>query len=236
MFSKFIAWLFGRESLLKSKVIILSREQIGPIVSKQQDADLRGEVAECAPESVPTEELIAACERYWRSLDETPDSDESPFSPESIERYNDHNRAVNALGSRGLAVRDWARKLLVHSDHFARETGAWLLGELGDRGELGDATESVIGELAGLINRPFDEDPPKEATAIDVAIQSLGKIGSPHALDVIRQVLSSKKQEHEGDTQWAAVDALEKLTGESFSGSDDRLEAARSWLQTHHSV
>src|SRR5713226_689624 len=126
MFSKFIAWLFGRESLPKSKVIILSREQIGPIVSKQQDADLRGEEAECAPESVPTEELIAACERYWRSLDETPDPDESPFSPESIERYNDHNRAVNALGSRGPAVRDWARKLLVHSDYFARETGAWL--------------------------------------------------------------------------------------------------------------
>jgi hypothetical protein len=196
MLGRFIEWLFRRKT--KSNVITLNREQIARLVPKQWNADLRGTVAECAPDNIPTEELIAACERFWKSLDEAPDSDEDPFSPKSIDRYNDHNRAVNALGSRRPEVRDWARRLLVHSDYLARETGAWLLGELGDRGELGDASEAVIGELAALINRPFDEDPPKEATAIDLAIQSLDKIGGPLALDVIRQVLFSKKQEHEG--------------------------------------
>jgi HEAT repeat protein len=234
MFTRFFAWLFGRKT--NSNVIILKREQIGHIVSKQCDADLRGEVAECASESIPTEELIATCERHWRRLDETPDYDKSALRSERIDRYNDYTRAVNALGGRGPVVRDWARRLLSHPDYDARETGAWLLGELGERGQLGDATGTVITELAALINRPFDEDPPKEATAIALAIAALAKIGDPRGLGVIRQVLFSKKLEHEGDTQWEAVYALEKLTGESFSESDNREEAARNWLQAHPNI
>jgi hypothetical protein len=229
MLGRFIEWLFRRKT--KSNVITLNHEEIARLVPKQWNADLRGEVAERAPESISTKRLIATCERYWKSLDDAPDEDS--FSPKSNERYNDYNRAVNALGSRGPEVRDWARKLLVHSDYFARETGAWLLGELGERGELGDATGTVITELAALINRPFDEDPPKEATAIDVALASLAKIGDPRGITVIRSVLFSSKLEHEGDTQWEAACALEKLVGESFSESEDPAEAARLWLQAN---
>jgi hypothetical protein len=231
MLNRFVTWLFRRKRT--SDVIILNREQIGSLVPQQWNADLRGEVAECAPDSIPTKELIAACERYWKSLDEARDSDEDPFSPKSIERYNNHNRVVNALGFRGPEVRDWARRLLAHPDYLARETGAWLLGELGERGELGDVTEAAIGELAALINRPFEKDPPKEAPAIDLAVGCLGKIGGPRAVEVIRQVLFSKKQEHQGDTQWEAAGALEKLVGEPFSEAEDRVKAARDWLRAN---
>jgi HEAT repeat protein len=181
---------------------------------------------------IPTKKLIATCERHWEWL-EQPRDIEIDFTRKEQKRYNDYKLAVNALGSRGPAVRDWARKLLAHPDYLARETGAWLLGELGERGELGDATGAVIVELAGVINRPFEEDPPKEATAIDLALAALGKIGDPRAIAVIREVLFSSKREHEGDTQWEAAGALENLVGEPFSESEDRVEAARSWLRAN---
>lgn len=230
MFSRFITWLFGRKT--KSNVMILTREQIGHAVDYQWDADLRGEIAERAADSISTTKLMATCEQYWKWLDEIKDV-EIEFTRKEHERYNNYKLAVNALGDRGSAVRDWARKLLSHSDYCARETGAWLLGELGQRGELGDATGKVISELEKLINRPFDDDPPKEATAIDLAIAALAKIGDRSGVAVIRQVLFSKKLEHEGDTQWEAVDALEKLTGQSFSEPDNRVDTARKWLQAH---
>jgi hypothetical protein len=197
----------------------------------------RGKPTIVNADDIPTPKLIAICERYWKcfeqdKLDETFTHQEQ----ESYEPYENYQIAVNALGSRGPAVRDWARKILSHRDYCARETGAWLLGELGEGGELGDTTGTVITELERLINRPFDEDPPKEATAIDLAIAALAKIGDPRGVRVIRQVLFSKKLEHEGDTQWEAVDALEKLTGESFSESNNRLEAARKWLQAHPNI
>src|SRR5258708_16998670 len=115
-------------------------------------------------DGIPTRKLIAICERYWKCLEQ------DGYKQELYEPYEDFQLAVYALGSRGPEVREWARKILSHRDYCARETGAWLLGELGERGELGDVTGTVITELERLINRPFDEDPPKEATAIDLAI------------------------------------------------------------------
>jgi hypothetical protein len=186
-------------------------------------------------DSIPSRKLIAICERYWKRLEQDR-YEESAFTPEEqepFEPYDNYQLAVKALGSRGPEVRDWARKLLSHPDYSARETGAWLLGELGERGELGDAAGAVIAELARAINRPFEEDPPKEATAIDLALATLGKIGDPRGISVIGDVLFSSKLEHEGDTQWEAACALENLVGEPFSESEDRVEAARSWLRTN---
>jgi hypothetical protein len=214
MMRNLITWLFGQKRAPKRKPIIV-------------DAD-----------SVSTRKLIDICERYWKRFE--PDcSDQDAITDDEhqpYESYENYQLAVKALVNRGPEVRDWARRILSHHDYCARQTGAWLLGELGQRGELGDAIGKVIIELEKLINRPFDDDPPKEATAIDLAIAALAKIGDARGVAVIRQVLFSKRLEHEGDTQWEAVDSLEKLTGESFSKSDNRLESARKWLQAHPNI
>ncbi len=209
---------------------MISTDDLDAPVSRQSDADVRGEVAEAAPDGVPTRDLMAICERYWRGLDPAP----SAIDPESWRasslRHNECVRAINALGKRGPEVRDWARGLLVHPDYDARETGAWLLGELGSKGQLGEALEAVIDELAALIDRPFEDDFPKGSQAIDAAIIAVSEIGYSAGIRVLRHVLFSTRMEHEGDTQWMAAGSLEKLVGEPFMKASDPVEAARAWL------
>jgi hypothetical protein len=211
----------------------LTTDEIGTPVARKVDADLRGETVEAALDTIPTQELIAICEQYWNQSAQSPEQG-SKISPAVYrDRYSTYVRAVNALSIRGPEMRDWASRLLGHPDYDARETAAFLVGELGARGQLGEAVNNVINELGALINRPFEHDPPKEAQAIDVAIGALAKIGHANGIAILRHVLFSDKQEHEGDTQWAAAVALEKLVRESFLATPDPLHAARGWLQTH---
>ena len=58
---------------------------------------------------------MAICDRFWDS----PHGDNSEFV-----------RADNELANRGPEIRDWSRKLLVHPDYSARESGAFLATEM----------------------------------------------------------------------------------------------------------
>jgi hypothetical protein len=213
-------------------VFVIPRDDATAPVSLQSDAAVRGEVAETAPDDVPTGELMAICERYWSGLNQ--DSDMT--NPEAWRAfhgvYNQYVRALNALGNRGPDVRDWARSLLTHPEYDAREQGAWLLGELGSKGQLDPPVRSVIEELGMLIDRPIEEDS-KERQAIDAAITALGTIRHPEAIPILRHVLFSNKMEHDNDTKWNATQALGELVGESFMTADDPIEVARTWLLEH---
>jgi PBS lyase HEAT-like repeat len=157
---------------------------------------------------------MAICDRFWDS----PHGDNSEFV-----------RAYSELANRGREIRDWSRKLLVHPDYSARESGAFLLGQLGARGQLGDAVEAVVAELGSLARRPVEEDA-KEVQAVDVALDALAKIGQPAAIPHVRAVLLSDDDFLAGDTQWTAADALGRLVGQPFSQSPDPPGAARMWL------
>jgi hypothetical protein len=218
-----------------AKITVISTDDLDAPVSHQRDADLRAEVADSAPDSIPTRDLMATCERYWSRLGQGSAAINQETWRAFRPRYNEYVRALNALGNRGPEVRDWARGLLVHPGSDARESGAWLLGALGSKGQLGEAVEAVIDELAALIDRPFEEDFPKEGQAIDAAIMALGKIGLPDGVPILRHVLFSTRIEHQGDTQWEAARVLGKLVGESFLKTDDPVSAARAWLLEHAS-
>jgi hypothetical protein len=73
--------------------------------------------------------------------------------------YGRYVEAYNVLATRNSEIRDWCRGLLTHTDHDARECGAFLLGQLGNRGQLGDAAEIVVAELGTLTRRPIADDP-----------------------------------------------------------------------------
>jgi hypothetical protein len=255
MMSRLVNWLFRRRRARVREVIVLTRgdatasiprellpqgakitmistDDLDAPVSLQSDAGLRGEVADAAPDSVPTRELMAICDRYWSHLDQDSGAiDQETWGAFRV-RYKEYVRALNALGNRGSEVRDWARALLVHPDYDARESGAWLLGALGSEGQLGEAVESVIDELAALIDRPIEKDH-KEIQAIDVAIMALGMIGHSKGIPILRHVLFSTRREYRGDTQWGAAGVLGKLVGESFMKAGDPVGAARAWLLEH---
>ena len=76
--------------------------------------------------------------------------------------------------------------------------------------------------------RPVEEDG-KESQANTAAVMALGKIGHPHGLSALRRILMAR--EWSGDElQWEAADALGKIVGESFADHNDRVSAAREWL------
>lgn len=166
--------------------------------------------------ALTSSELMAICDRFWE--------------PASIE-YGEFVSANNELWKRGgPEIRDWCRKLLIHPDYWARETGAGLLGELAQRKQLGDGVQQIIVELGALARRVPEEDC-KEAQAVDVAVDALAKIGHADGIPHVCAVLFSEDEMLGGDSNWSAAEALGTLTGQSFMGEDDPVEAARAWVR-----
>lgn len=159
---------------------------------------------------------MAICQEFWTS--EHPD-------------YGEFAEANTELAKRGPEIRDWCRSLLTHSDYAARETGAFLLGQLGRRGQLGDAVELVVGELGAVVRRPVEDG--KELQAVDAAIGALAEIGHPAAIPHLRWLLLSDNDVLAGDCQWDAAEALGRLTGQPFQETTDRVQSARDWLAAH---
>ena len=168
-------------------------------------------------ESLSSRELMAICDGHW--------------VPGTVE-YGRFVAAYNVLATRGPEIRDWCRGLLSHPDYDARECGAFLLGQLGSRGQLGDAAEAVVAELGALTRRPVEEDH-KETQAIDAAVGALAEIGSPAGVRHLRAVLLSEDEFLVGDTQWGAADALGRLVGQPFMEAADPVGPARAWLASH---
>ena len=166
--------------------------------------------------SLTSEQLTAICDRSWY-----------PATGKYAERVS----AENELAARGPEIRDWCRRLLVHPDYDAREAGTFFLGQLGARGQLGDAVEAVVAELGALTRRPVEEDC-KETQAVGAAIDALAEIGHPAGVLHLRDVLFSEDEFLIGDTQWNAAEALGRLTGQSVMESPDPVDAARSWLSS----
>jgi len=166
------------------------------------------------PHSVATNELIATCERFWDS----PTGDYAKFAS-----------AYNELANRGPEIRDWCQRLLTHREYAARESGAFLLGQLGSRGQLGDAVEAIVAELGALTARPVEEDA-KELQAVDAAIEALARIGHPFGIPFICDVIMSDDEFLVGDSQWEAAGALSRLVSQPFMESPDPVAAARAWI------
>lgn len=169
-------------------------------------------------QSLSSQELMAICDGHW--------------IPGRTVEYGPFVEAYNVLATRGPEIRDWCRGLLTHADYDARECGAFLLGQLGGRGQLGDAVETVVAELGALTRRPVEDDH-KETQAIDAAVGALAEIGSPASVPHLRAVLLSEDEFLVGDTQWSAADALGKVVGEPFMEAADPVGAARVWLASH---
>src|SRR4051794_1284025 len=127
-----------------------------------------------AMDHLSSQELMAICDDYWNTLAAATTLEES-HSAQSPERCNRYTLAQHELAKRGAEIRDWCRRLLTHPDYDARELGAFLLGELGQRRQLGDAQLAVVAELGALTQRPVEEDC-KETQAIDAAIWALAEI------------------------------------------------------------
>jgi HEAT repeat protein len=164
-----------------------------------------------------SDQLMAICDQFWAPGQ----GDYAEFVP-----------VYNELATRGPEIRDWCRRLLVHSDYCARESGAFLLGQLGRRRQLGDAVEAVVAELGALIRRPFEEDG-KEFQAVSAAIESLAGIGHLAAVAHLRSVLQSDDESLDGDCQWDAAEALGRLVEQPFREAPDRVRAAQDWLAAH---
>ena len=164
-----------------------------------------------------SQELMAICDGFW--------------VPGMVE-YGQYVLALNELANRGPEIRDWCRGLLTHPDYDARESGAFLLGQLGKRRQLGDAEAAVVAQLGALTQRPVEEDG-KELQAVDAAIGALAAIRHPAGIPFLRAVLFAEDEWLAGDSQWNAADALGKLVGQPFMKAADPVEAARAWLQAH---
>lgn len=136
------------------------------------------------------------------------------------------------MDRRGPEIRDSCRELLAHPDYSARESGAFLLGRLGSRGQHGGAAVAVVSELGALTRRLVEEDA-KELQAIGAAADELAEIGSTADVLPLRAVLLSKDEFLVEDTQWDAAAALVRLVGQPFMEADDSLIAARAWLASH---
>ena len=168
-------------------------------------------------EQLTSQQLMTICDRFWIH---------------SNESYGRYVSAITDLANRGPEIRDWCRDLLIHPDYDARETGAFLLGQLGNRRLLGDAEKAVVAELGALTMRPVEEDC-KELQAIDSAISALAEIGDRDGIRFLRKALFTEDEWLTGDTRWNAAYALEKLVGESFTTSPNPVEVAKAWLLAH---
>jgi hypothetical protein len=194
----------------------------GWLVGRQEEPSLDGR---------SNEELMAVCEAHWQAL-EAPDSAGRSVSPEALEGFNRYVAASNALSERGPEVVTWARGLLTHPLYEARESGALLLGRLGQRGVLGEARAAIVAELGALANRPAAADD-KDLQANDCAIMALGMIGDPGAIRPLRQILFSPRNDPESDPHWTAAEALGQIVKEPFVDSNDPIDAAKAWLHAH---
>src|SRR5262245_28993477 len=161
---------------------------------------------------------MAICDRHW--------------IPGRTVEYGEFVLAYNELATRGPEIRDWCRGLLAHPDYDARECGAFLLGQLGQLRQLGEAEAAVVSELGALTQRPVEEDC-KELQAVDAAIDALAEIGHPAGIPFLRVVLYSDDEWLSGDSRWAAAHSLGRLVGEPFSEATDPVAAARAWLSAH---
>jgi HEAT repeat protein len=173
--------------------------------------------------------LTAICETYWDSLDF---SSKSTSQADAPVQYQSYRRAVEKLSTHGEEIRDWARRMLGHRRYDAREQAAYLLGQLGARGELGDAEDAIIDELDELAHWDIAHDG-KERQAIDAAVQAIGAIGNRRGVEVLRKILGSDKEHHQDETAWTAAEALGLLLREPFMQADDPVAAARAWLKRH---
>jgi hypothetical protein len=173
--------------------------------------------AQPAIKSLSSDQLMAICDTFWAP---------------SFGDYAEFVGAYNELATRGPEIRDWCRHLLTHPDYAARESGAFLLGKLGSRGQLGDVVEAVVAELGSLTRRPMETDG-KESQAVDSAILALAEIGHPNGLPHLRAVLLSDASSLVGDSQWTAAGALGQMVGEPFMDSPDPVNAAREWMSSH---
>lgn len=175
---------------------------------------------------------MAICDDYWERLAEPrsgPMDDES--AAKAGKQYGRYVNAVNELGRRGPEIRSWARARLQHQEYDAREQAAWLIGQLGGRGQLGDELAPIAEELSELATRSIEGEN-KEVQANTAAVVALGKIGHPRGVAGLRRVLTS--QEWEGDDlQWEAAQVLGRLVNEPFAAAEDVVEAATEWLGAH---
>jgi hypothetical protein len=182
-------------------------------------------------EHLSSQELMAICDDHWDRLAAATTLEES-HAAQSSDRPNRYVVALNELARRGPEIRDWCRRLLAHPDYDARECGAFLLGQLGQRRQLGDSEAVVVAELGALTQRPIEEDC-KELQAVDAAIGALGEIGHSAGIPFLRAVLCSEDEWLARDSQWAAADVLGRLLGQPFMETADPVDAARAWLQAH---
>lgn len=168
--------------------------------------------------SLSSQDLMAICDRHW--------------IPGKTIGYGDFVAAYNELATRGPEIRDWCRGLLTHPDYDARGCGAFLLGQLGKRRQLGEAEAAVVKELGALTQRPVEDDC-KELEAVDTAITALTDIGHPAGIPFLRAVLCSDDEWLSGDSQWEAAHSLARLVGEPFEETPDPVAAALAWLSIH---
>ena len=175
---------------------------------------------------------MGICDAYWNSFLEQSDvAPEDAFSQSSVRDTNRYVHAINELANRGPAIVDWAIARLRHPGYDAHEQAAWLVGELGSQGHLGEVRESVIEELNWLASRPIEEDT-KEAQANTAAVSALQKIGDSRAITAYRHILTAPEWDAD-DLQWCTADALGQLVGESFMDCKDPVTAAKDWLERH---
>lgn len=158
---------------------------------------------------------IELCERWWRG--------------DATVTYEAFVAAQRALGDAGPQILDWCRSLLSRPDYEARETGAALIAELAQRGELGSAVEAVVDDLGRAFEWPTDDEP-KSAQAVDATYEALLRLGTREDLRGVRAVLCSAVATRLDNGLDPVIETLESLTGEDFLSTDDPLAEARARL------
>jgi HEAT repeat protein len=198
------------------------------------DADAaRAPRAASSVQKVSSQNLMAVCDAYWTALGQprTGTLAESLSSEKENRKYNVYVEAITELSTRGPEILEWAGARLKHPEYDAREQAAFLLGELGARAQLGERRDAVVKALCNLAVRPKVEDG-KELQANAAALMALGKIGDRRIISVAKRLLTDPEWDDD-EIQWEAANVLGEITGESFGGEEDPVEAARQWLHDH---
>lgn len=213
----------------KSKVIYLSGEHIP--ARRGSSAEIEGvEPPFSGLEDVSSDRLMSICDSYWDSLGKDAHFEDA-FSPGALVGYNEYVSAINELGKRGMEIWSWAVARIHHSEYDAREQAAWLIGELGARGELKEQLDQAIGELSWLATRQWGDET-KEVQANTAAVMALAKIADYRAVPALREILTSSYWADD-DLSWDAADALGQIVGENFMEQESPEAAARDWLDSH---
>jgi HEAT repeat protein len=171
--------------------------------------------------------LCGLCDDYWNSFQ--PGRREAIGEDVFVIRHSGVVvHAINLLSRRGSEILEWALARLRHPDYDAREHAAYLLGELAERGHLGEQLATVTEELAALVTRPWEEDT-KEVQANTSALLSLAKIGGPILIATLRRILTSDKWDGD-DLQWSAAEILSQVAGKPIMQEEAPLKAAKEWM------